>query len=137
MPVVVALSAPPAWASGSASAVAQFKKVDSTFAIANIKWSNVLTASSISLSKLQKAGKAFAPALVTFDGALLKIAFKGKTESDILAVTAINRKAVPIVSHITSLSSFEKQYGALLQSYMNLQAAVGKDLGIPTADVVL
>lgn len=137
MPVVVALSAPSAWASAPASDVAKFKKVDGAFSVANIKWSNVLTASTVSLSKLQKAGVAFAPALKTFDAGLLKIPFTGKTDSDILAVVALNGKAISVVGHIKSLGSFEKQYGALVPKYMTLQAAVGKDLGIPTAEIIL
>jgi hypothetical protein len=47
----------------------------------------------------------------------------------------VNGKEVQLLSHITSIKSFESQFSALEPQYMALQAALSKDLGIEEAEI--
>jgi hypothetical protein len=116
---------------------AEWKSIDGTFGKADFTWTSVLTTMSNNtpVSKLSKACLAFVPAVNTFDTALKKIGFTGKTGTDIASLIKLNNKEVPILSHIKSIKSFETQFSALESQYMALQAALSKDLGIEEAEI--
>jgi hypothetical protein len=137
--LVVGVGASTATASASVSpkVLAQFKKVYGPFAVANIKWSDVLEGPNANLEKISKACAAFVPDIKAFDEGLHKIAFTGKTATDMASLIKLNNQSLPILSHVTSLKTFEKQYVPLTARYVSLQVALGKDLGIPAADLVL
>ena len=118
---------------------AEWISVDGTFGKANYTWTSALSTMSnkTPVSKLSKACLAFVPAVNTFDTALKKIGFTGKTGTDIESLVKVNNKLVPILSHITSIKSFEAQFSALESQYMGLQAALSKDLGIQEAEIYL
>jgi hypothetical protein len=78
---------------------------------------------------------AFVPAVNKFDAAIKKIGFTGKTGTDIASLIKVNGKDVQILSHITSIASFQSKFLALEPQYMNLQAALSKDLGIEEAEI--
>jgi len=118
---------------------AEWKSADGTFEKANFTWSSALTTMSNNtpVPKLSRACRAFVPAVNTFDTALKKIGFTGKTGTDIASLIKVNNKLVPILSHITSIKSFESQFSALEPQYMALQAALSKDLGIEEAEIYI
>jgi hypothetical protein len=118
---------------------AEWKSVDGTFEKANFTWSSFLTTMSpkTSVPKLSKVCLAFVPAVNTFDTALKKIDFTGKTGTDIASLIKVNNKLVPILSHITSIKSFISQFGALEPQYMTLQTALSKDLGIEEGEIYI
>jgi hypothetical protein len=118
---------------------AEWISVDGTFGKADYKWTSALSTMSdkTPVSKLSKACLAFVPAVNTFDTALKKIGFTGKTGTDIASLIKVNNKLVPILSHITSIKSFESQFSALDSQYMTLQAALSKDLGIEEAEIYI
>ncbi len=116
---------------------AEWISVDGKFGKADYTWTSALSTMSnkTPVSKLSKACLAFVPAVNTFDTALKKIGFTGKTGTDIASLIKVNNKLVPILSHITSIKSFESQFSALESQYMGLQAALSKDLGIEEAEI--
>ncbi len=134
---VFGLGVQPASASVPSKQRAEWISVDGTFARADHTWSSFLSTLSnkTSVSKLSEACLAFVPAVNTFDTALKKIGFTGKTGTDIASLIKVNNKLVPILSHITSIKSFESQFSALVSQYMGLQAALSKDLGIEEAEI--
>ena len=115
----------------------EWKSVDGTFGKADFTWTSALSTMSnkTPVSKLSKSCLTFVPAVKTFDTAIKKIGFTGKTGTDIASLIKVNNKLVPILSHITSIKSFETQFSALESQYMGLQVALSKDLGIEEAEI--
>jgi len=116
---------------------AEWISVDGTFSKADFKWTSALStmSSKTPVSKLSKACLAFVPAVNTFDTALKKIGFTGKTGTDIASLIKVNIKFVAELSHIKSVGSFESQFSALDPQYMALQTDLSKDLGIEAAEI--
>lgn len=52
-----------------------------------------------------------------------------------LSAALLNNKLIPVLSHITSVKSFESKFTALEPQFFALHGALSKDLGIPEADV--
>jgi len=129
--------------SGTASAsvtpkvLSEWKKAEATFAPQVTKWSSALQSSNPSLSQISKACAAFVPYVKAFDNAIGKIAFTGKTATDISALLKLNAKEIAVIGHVTSLKSFETGMVPLAAQYYKVQLALGKDLGVPAAEVIL
>lgn len=137
---VIGASASVATASQPPAVVAQWTKAEHTFTPASIKWSAVVTSSKIpSLAALQKANKAYASALGTFDTALGKIGFTGKTKSDVATLIKLNKESIPILDHTTGVKSFVSAYSPIISKFvsLNLAGSLSKDLGIPEADIYI
>jgi hypothetical protein len=136
---VLGLGVQAASASVPAKQLAEWKSVDGTYGKADSTWTSALESMSAStpVSKLSKACLAFVPAVNKFDAAIKKIGFTGKTGTDIASLIKVNGKDVQILSHITSIKSFESQFSALESQYMGLQAALSKDLGIEEAEIYI
>jgi hypothetical protein len=136
---VLGLGMQAASASVPAKQLAEWKSVDGTFSKADFTWSSALESMSAKtpVSKLSKSCLTFVPAVKTFDTAIKKIGFTGKTGTDIASLIKVNNKLVPILSHITSIKSFESQFSALESQYMGLQTALSKDLGIQEAEIII
>jgi len=134
---VLGLGMQAASASVTSKQLAKWKSADGTFSKADGTWSAALSTMSNNtpVAKLSKACLAFVPAVKTFDTAVQKIGFTGKTGTDIASLIKLNDKLVPILSHITSVKSFETQFSGLDPQFFALQAALSKDLGIPEAEV--
>jgi hypothetical protein len=117
--------------------LAEWTSVDGTFGKADFTWTSALSSMSNNtpVSKLSKACLAFVPAVNKFDTAIKKIGFTGKTGTDIASLIKVNDKLVPILSHITSVKSFESQFLPLDRQYGALQTALSKDLGIEAAEI--
>jgi hypothetical protein len=135
--IVIGGSASVASASQSAKVVSEWKAADGPFATADGKWTSALSGSNPSLSQVKKASLAFIPAVKTFDSALQKIHFTGKTASDISSLIKTNKKEITILGHVTSLKSFISQFGALDPTFQALQGALSKDLGIQEAEIII
>ena len=134
---VFGLGVQAASASVTSKQLSEWKSVDGTFAKADFTWTSALESmtKSTPVSKLSKACLAFVPAINKFDAAIKKIGFTGKTGTDIASLIKVNGKDVQILSHITSIASFQSKFLALEPQYMNLQAALSKDLGIEEAEI--
>jgi hypothetical protein len=134
---VFGLGVQAASASVTSKQLAEWKSADGTFGKADFTWTSALTTMSNStpVSKLSKACLAFVPAVNKFDTAIKKIGFTGKTGTDIATLIKVNEKFVTVLSHITSIKSFESQFTASDSQYMVLQAALSKDLGIEEAEI--
>jgi hypothetical protein len=136
---VFGLGAQAASASAMATSkqVSAWKKVDGTFSGKDFTWTSAVGGMSLStpVSKLSKACLAFVPAVKDFDTAIEKIGFTGKTATEVASLVKLNNKLVPVLSHITSVKSFESQFEKLFPQYLPIQAALSKDLGIPEADI--
>jgi hypothetical protein len=134
---VLGLGVQAASASVPAKQLAEWKSVDGTFNKANSAWTSALESMSANtpVSKLSKSCLAFVPAVKTFDTAIKKIGFTGKTGTDIASLIKVNNKLIPILGHVTSIKSFESQFSPLESQYMGLQAALSKDLGIEEAEI--
>jgi hypothetical protein len=117
--------------------IAEWTSIDATFAKADFTWSSALSSMSANtpVSKLSKACLAFVPAVNKFDTSLKKVGFTGKTGTDIASLIKVNNKLIPILSHITSVKSFESQFLPLERQYGALQTALSKDLGIEEAEI--
>jgi len=145
--VIVCASAPMAAASKSKSPapptvytglVTAFIKADRAFAAADARWSNVVNSSNApSWAELNKADQAFVPAIKTFNTALGKIHFTGKTEKDLTKVIALQAKEIAALTTATSISSFESKFGPLAGQFEALQVALGNDLHIEAAEIYL
>lgn len=143
--VVVAtlcLGAQASSASAKASPAKQFalfKALDGPFSQADNKWTNALSglSSSATAAQLSTPSLAFIPALKTFDSGLQKIGFTGDTATQVGKVEKLNAQLVTILSSIKSVKSFQSQFGALFSKYNPVQAALAKDFGVATADVVI
>jgi hypothetical protein len=133
--VVIGASPSVASASQSSKVVSEWKSADGKFGTADFKWTSALSGSNPSLSQVKKASLAFIPAIKTFDTALTKIHFTGKTATDIASLVTVNTKEIAVLGHITSLKSFEGAFGALEPKFESLQAALSKDLGIPEGEI--
>jgi len=135
--LVVAAAAPASASSQPPKVISEWKAADAVFAKANEKWSAVIEQSNPSLSALQKAGATFAPAISAFNSALQKINFTGKAAADVSAVVTLQKQEVSIVRGIKSIKSFEASFGPLVPKFVALQTALGKDLGIPAAEIII
>jgi|GEM_PF-1986956 hypothetical protein len=129
-------------AGASASPAAQlskFKALDGPFSQADNKWTNALSAlsSSATVSQISKPSLAFVPALKTFDSGLQKAGFTGKIATEIADVEKLNGQLVTLLSSIKSVKSFQSAFSSLFGKYLPVQAALAKDFGIATADVVI
>ena len=140
---LAAIVATAAVTSGTASAsvtpkvLSEWKKAEASFSPQVTKWSSALQSSNPSLSQISKACAAFVPYIKAFDSAISKIAFTGKTATDISALLKLNAKEIAVIGHVTSLKSFETGMVPLAAQYYKVQVALGQDLGIPAAEVVL
>jgi hypothetical protein len=116
-----------------------WKTLDGPFAAADNKWSNALSSlsSNPTVAQISRPSLAFVPALKTFDTGLKKIGFTGGAGTEIADVVKLNSQLVTDLSSIKSVSSFESEFRALNQKYQPVQSAFAKDLGIPTADVII
>jgi hypothetical protein len=134
---VFGLGAQAASASVTSKQLSEWKSVDGTFDKADSTWSAALETMSgnTPASKLSKSCLAFIPAVKTFDTAIKKIGFTGKTGIDIASLIKLNDKFIPVLGHVTSIKSFESQFSAVEPQYMALQAALSKDLGIEEAEI--
>lgn len=135
--VVFGLGVQAASASVTSKQLSEWKSVDGTYGKADFIWTSALESmtNSTPVSKLSKACLAFVPAVNKFDTAIKKIGFTGKSGTDIASLIKVNGKEVQLLSHITSIKSFESQFSALEPQYMALQAALSKDLGIEEAEI--
>jgi len=93
-----------------------------------------LTAKS-TVSALTKPSLAFVPAIKTFDTALSKIGFSGKTGTDVATVIKLNGELIADIDSIKSITGFETEFSALSSKYFAVQTSLAKDLGIATAYV--
>ena len=134
---VFGLGVQAASASVTSKQLAEWKSADGTFGKADFTWTSALTTMTAStpVSKLSKVCLAFVPAVNTFDTAIKKIGFAGKTGTDIANLIKLNDKFVLELSHITSVKSFQSQFAVSDPQYMALQAALSKDLGIEEAEI--
>jgi hypothetical protein len=137
VPIVLAVGVASASASVPSKVLAGWKKADGAFAVADGKWSTVLEQANPSLSQVEKADAAFIPAIKTFNSALGKIGFSGKTETDINSVVKVQDEEITVLSHVTSLHSFEAGMGPITQKLLALQESLSKDLGIPAAEIIV
>lgn len=138
VPVTVALLAAPASGAVSSKVKSEWTNLEKALIPANQKWSAILEQSTTpTVQALAKAGAAYAVALKAFDKGLAAIDFTGKTKSDVGSLIKVDGTSITVISHITSLSSFEKGYAPVFAKYEQLQVALGKDLGIPTADIII
>jgi hypothetical protein len=122
-----------------AKQLAAFKALEGPFSAADNKWSNALSnlSSNATVAQVSKPSLAFVPAIKTFDTGLKKIGFTGATGTQVAAVVKLNTQLIADLSSIKSVSSFQSEFGALNQKYQPVQSALAKDLGIPTADVII
>jgi hypothetical protein len=136
---VFGLGVQAASASVTSKQLSEWKSVDGTFGKADTTWSAFLTSmtGNTPASKLSKASLAFVPAVNKFDTAIKGIGFTGKTGTDIASLIKVDEKLVPILSHITSIKSFVSKFSALEPQYGALQTALGKDLGIQPAEILI
>jgi hypothetical protein len=136
---VFSLGVQAASASVTSKQLSEWKSVDGTFDKANSAWTSVLETISAKtpVSKVSKSCLAFIPAVKTFDTAINKIGFTGKTATDIASLIKVNNKLIPVLGHVTSIKSFESQFSALESQYMALQAALSKDLGIQQGEIYI
>src|ERR1700678_195532 len=120
---VFGLGAQAASASVTSKQLSEWKSVDGTFDKADSTWSSALESMSANtpVSKLSKSCLAFVPAVKTFDTAISKIGFTGKTATDIASLIKLNDKLIPVLGHVRSIKSFESQFSALDRQYMPLQ----------------
>jgi hypothetical protein len=136
--IVIGAGASAASASQSSTVLGQWKKSEAAFSPADTAWSKVIDSSTApTLANLQKANKTFASAVGKFDTALGKIHFTGKTKSDIGSLIKLEKQTITILDNTKSLKSFAAELGPLFQKYTSFQDALGKDLGIPTAEIII
>jgi hypothetical protein len=136
--IVIGAGASAASASQSSTVLGQWKKAEAAFSPADMKWSNVMDSSTApTLANLQKVNKTFASAIGKFDTALGKIHFTGKTKSDIASLVKLEKQTITVLDNTKSLKSFEAEFGPLFPKYQALQGTLGKDLGIPTAEIII
>jgi hypothetical protein len=86
---------------------------------------------------VSKPSLAFVPALKTFDAGLAKVGFTGNAATQAADIEKLNGQLVTILSSIKSVGAFQSQVEALFSKYQGVQAALAKDLGVPTADVII
>ncbi len=134
---VLGLGVQAASASVTSKQLSEWKSVDGTFGKADFAWTSALESmtKNTPVSKVSKECLAFVPAINKFDTAIKGIGFTGKTGTDIASLIKVNDKLVPVLSHITSIKSFQSQFLALEPQYMALQSALSKDLGIEEAEI--
>jgi hypothetical protein len=128
-----------AGASSSSAQLTKFKALEGPFSQADNKWTNALSAltGSPTVAQVSTPSLAFVPALKTFDSGLLKIGFTGKTATDVATVVKLNGQLVTLLSSIKSVKAFQSSFSVLYAKYGAVQAALAKDFGIPTAEVII
>jgi hypothetical protein len=136
--IVIGAGASAASAAQSSKVLGQWKKAEVAFSPADTAWSKVIDSSKApTLANLQKANKTYASAVGTFDTALGKIHFTGKTKSDIASLIKLEKQTITVLDNTKSLKSFVSEFSPLFPKYTALQEALGKDLGIPTAEITI
>jgi hypothetical protein len=122
-----------------AQQLSAFKKLDGAYSTADNKWTDALSSLSASstVAQVTKPSLAFVPAIKTFDAGLKKIAFTGKTATEIAEVIKSNEQLQSDLSSIKSVHSLQVELSALLPKDEPLQNALAKDFGVPAADIVV
>ena len=124
-------------ASASSTQVSRFKTIDAPYAKADATWTTALerlTAKS-TVADLSKPSLAFVPTMKTFDTALGKIGFSGKTGTDVATVIKLNGELIADIDSIKSVTGFVAEFSALSPKYFAVQTSLAKDLGIAAAYV--
>jgi len=123
----------------SAKQLASFKALEGPFSKADTKWTSALSnlSSKSTVAQVSKPSLAFVPALKTFDAGLAKVGFTGNAATQAADIEKLNGQLVTILSSIKSVGAFQSQVEALFSKYQGVQAALAKDLGVPTADVII
>jgi hypothetical protein len=124
-------------ASASNTQLSRFETVDGAFGRADHTWTAALEnlSANATVAQVSKPSVTFVPAIKTFDAALSKIGFSGKTGTAVATVIKLNGELIADISSIKSTKSFITEFSALTQQYLTVQTSLAKDLGIATADV--
>ncbi len=111
--------------------------IDGTFGKADRTWTTALESLSANatVAQLSKPSVAFVPAIKTFDTALSKIGFTGKTATAVATVIKLNGELISDISSIKSTKGFISEFSALSGKYLSAQNSLAHDLGIAAADV--
>jgi len=135
--VVLGAGAQVAAASQSKSVMAQWRAAEKPFTAADYRWSNVIGQSNAPWTKVKAANGAFVPAIKTFNTALGKIHFTGSAAGDIGKVIALQKQEITLLSTASSEKTFVSGFKALVPKFVQLQTALGKDLGVPAGDIII
>jgi hypothetical protein len=124
-------------ASATSTQLSHFETIDGAFARADHTWTTALEnlSANATVTQVSKPSVAFVPAIKTFDTALAKIGFSGKTGTVVATVIKLNGQLIAEIESIKSTKSFIAQFSALTQQYLSAQTSLAKDLGIAAADV--
>jgi succinylarginine dihydrolase len=124
-------------ASAASTQLSHFETIDGTFAKADHTWTAALEnlSANATVAQVSKPSVAFVPAIKTFDTALAKLGFSGKTATVVATVIKLNGELIADISSIKSTKGFITQFSALSQQYLTAQTSLAKDLGIEAADV--
>jgi hypothetical protein len=124
-------------AAASSTQLSHFETIDGTFAKADHTWTAALLnlGPNPTVAQISKPSLAFVPAIKTFDTALLKIGFSGKTASAVASAIKLNGELIADISSMKSTKTFISEFSALNSKYLGVQTSLAKDLGIATADV--
>lgn len=109
--------------------IAAFKKVEAPFAMANAQWLTALNQPRPNLSYIVKARAPYKLALKVFDSALGKSNFAGKLGSDIATVIQLDKEALVLLNHATTVRQFENWPDPLTPKFTALTIALNKQLG--------
>jgi hypothetical protein len=124
-------------ASASNTQLSRFESIDGAFGKANHTWTTALEnlSATATAAQVSKPSVAFVPAIKTFDNALSKIGFTGKTASAVATVIKLNGELITDISALKSTKTFITEFSVLTQQYLTVQTSLAHDLGIATADV--
>jgi hypothetical protein len=124
-------------AAASSTQLSHFETIDGTFAKADHTWTAVLLnlGPNPTVTQISKPSLAFVPAIKTFDSALLKIGFSGKTASAVAAAIKLNGELIVDIASIKSAKAFISEFSALNSKYLGVQTSLPRDLGLASADV--
>jgi hypothetical protein len=117
--------------------LSHFETIDGTFAKADHTWTAALLnlGPNPTVAQISKPSLAFVPAIKTFDAALSKIGFSGKTGTAVAGAIKLNDELIVDIYSMKSTKTFISEFSALNSKYFGVQTSLAKDLGIATADV--
>jgi hypothetical protein len=101
--------------------LSRFETIDGAFASADRTWTAALLSLSTNatVAQISKPSLAFVPAIKTFDTALSKIAFSGRTATAIASVIKLNSQLVTAINSMKSTKSFISEFSALNAKYLS------------------
>jgi hypothetical protein len=119
----------------------KFVSIDTVFGKVDSKWTTAVAAmpTSATIAQIAQVSPPFVAALKVFDTKLLALGLPGKAGTDAKAVASSNGKLVSLLSSLGNISrpTFISDFRSIFTQDMGLQTAFAKDLGIPTADVLI